>query len=125
MARLEGVQRKLCEKHDSGLIKLDRKLRKELDNILYQEELLWFQQSREDWICSGDRNTRFYHSATNVKKTMTMKYQINGQNGDVIIDEENMKLVVRDFFNNIFIEDNQNRNVDVGRGAFNRVDREV
>ena len=31
-------------------VKLDRKLRKELEDTLNQEELVWFQRSREEWI---------------------------------------------------------------------------
>lgn len=40
---------------------LENKLIKELNEILNQEELLWFQKSRNSWIQDGDRNTSFYH----------------------------------------------------------------
>ncbi|XP_019157557.1 PREDICTED: uncharacterized protein LOC109154147 [Ipomoea nil] len=68
LARIEGVQRSLAIHTNQNLLRLDQKLRKELEDILYQEELLWFQRSREVWIASGDRNTRYYHTATAVKK---------------------------------------------------------
>lgn len=62
MARIVGIQRSLDIKYDRALIKLDKKLQKELENVLYQ-------QSREDWIKPGDRNTRFYHTSTLVKRS--------------------------------------------------------
>ncbi|XP_019173843.1 PREDICTED: uncharacterized protein LOC109169419 [Ipomoea nil] len=50
LARLKGVQRCLCTKVTPNLLRLERKLREELENTLYQEELLWYQRSREEWI---------------------------------------------------------------------------
>ena len=68
-ARIAGVQRILAIHPSANLIKLDEKLRGELYNILHQEELYWFQRSREEWIFSGDRNTRFFHVATVVNRS--------------------------------------------------------
>lgn len=42
IGRFEGIQRALSRNHNHGLMKLDRKLRKDLDEVLVQEELLWF-----------------------------------------------------------------------------------
>ncbi|XP_019167321.1 PREDICTED: uncharacterized protein LOC109163057 [Ipomoea nil] len=58
IARIEGIQRKVTQSTRSDLIKLNRKLQMELEETLYQEELIWFQRSREEWITSGYRNTR-------------------------------------------------------------------
>lgn len=69
MARISGVQRRLDQHQDKGLIKLEARLRKELDVVLTQEELHWYQKSREDWIYSADRNTRFYHFSAAIKKS--------------------------------------------------------
>lgn len=69
MARLRGIQKILDSKHDNSFIKLDRKIRKDLENLLYQEELVWFHKFREDWICSGDMNTQFYHAVTVIRRT--------------------------------------------------------
>ncbi|XP_021762943.1 uncharacterized protein LOC110727671 [Chenopodium quinoa] len=40
IARIDGVQKKLAFERNSGLIKLESKLRRELDTVLNQEELL-------------------------------------------------------------------------------------
>ena len=56
-ARLEGVKNILATNYSNGLLKLEKKLQQELALVVNQEELLWYQRSREDWIKSGDRNT--------------------------------------------------------------------
>ncbi|XP_019164336.1 PREDICTED: uncharacterized protein LOC109160503 [Ipomoea nil] len=50
MARIDGIQRAKNYGKRGGLIKLEAKLKIELDDILHMEELAWFQRSREDWI---------------------------------------------------------------------------
>lgn len=45
---------------------LDSKLKKELDETPKQEEMLWFQKSREEWIKS-ELNTKYYHAATMIR----------------------------------------------------------
>ena len=67
-ARLFGIQKSLEVQGPRYLLKLERKLQNDLKTVLDQDELLWFQRSREDWIESGDRNTKFYHTSTLIRK---------------------------------------------------------
>ncbi|XP_019174968.1 PREDICTED: uncharacterized protein LOC109170322 [Ipomoea nil] len=62
IARIDGIQRARNYGKKGGLIKLEAKLKTELDDILYKEELIWFQRSREEWITSSDCNTKYYHA---------------------------------------------------------------
>lgn len=118
LARLEGIQKAMEIKHHNGLIKLDYKLRRELDETLYQEELLWFQQSREEWIRSGDRNTRFYHAATMIKKARRKAFQLKESDGGSNTNQGDIKDRVREYFESIFTEENSNREVGIMRGDF-------
>ncbi|XP_019171541.1 PREDICTED: uncharacterized protein LOC109167085 isoform X2 [Ipomoea nil] len=87
LARIDGIQRSLCFKATYNLLRLERRLRPELEDILFQEELLWYQRSREDWIASGDRNTRYYHAATMVKNSNKRVYRLKDDNGEWIEEE--------------------------------------
>lgn len=67
LARIRGIQRALCNPLHSGLIVLEHKLLTEYEDLLDQEELVWFQKSREQWIIEGDHNTVYYHASAVLK----------------------------------------------------------
>lgn len=65
MARLQGIQIFLqMSEGYAWLKKLEKKLEIELNNILKNEKLMWFQRSRAKWLMDSDRNTRYYHIKT-------------------------------------------------------------
>lgn len=66
--RLGGVQRELAVRVTNHLIQIKRELQEERNLILRQEEILWFQKSRNVWLRSGDGNTRFFHTSTLIKR---------------------------------------------------------
>ncbi|KAL6535724.1 hypothetical protein OROHE_012568 [Orobanche hederae] len=60
-ARLDGIQR---AGPSQSLAQLEKKLLKEFNTILQQEERFWHQKSRIKWLQEGERNTKFFHQAT-------------------------------------------------------------
>ncbi|KAL4348355.1 hypothetical protein GQ457_17G006980 [Hibiscus cannabinus] len=61
LARLSGIDRALKSSLRPSLVRLEDKLKRELDEVLAYEESLWHQRSQITWISKGDRNTSFYH----------------------------------------------------------------
>lgn len=106
-ARLGGIQRKFGICRSNNLIKLEAKLKKELEEVLYQEELLWYQRSMEEWITLGDRNTKYYHAATKVRRAMKTIHALMNDNGELETDAGRVQDLVYNYFSRIFkMEDN-------------------
>ncbi|KAL4311775.1 hypothetical protein GQ457_01G012460 [Hibiscus cannabinus] len=68
MARLLGAQRCLSKKRNAFLSQLESSLQLELEQILDQEEPLWKQKSRCDWVLFGDRNTSYFHKRATINQ---------------------------------------------------------
>ncbi|XP_031099664.1 uncharacterized protein LOC116003863 [Ipomoea triloba] len=105
LARIGGVQKRLTSKVTPELIRLDRKLRLELEETLHQEELIWFQRSRESWITSGDRNTRFYHIATTIKSNQKKIKALKDDDGSWVTEENEVRGLVRNYFERLYTEE--------------------
>lgn len=55
--------------HANGLLKLEKKLRIELDEILQQDKVIWFKKFRCEWISYGDQNTKFLHRGRDYQRS--------------------------------------------------------
>ncbi|KAK9016677.1 hypothetical protein V6N11_079172 [Hibiscus sabdariffa] len=67
LARIKGVESALENTNSSYLLLLEEELKRELGLVLTQEESLWYQKVRTQWIENGDHNTTFFHMATIVQ----------------------------------------------------------
>ncbi|XP_031125131.1 uncharacterized protein LOC116027569 [Ipomoea triloba] len=118
LARLSGVQRRLTSSPHVVLFKLERKLMEEYKDILYQEELLWFQRSWEEWIASGDRNTAYYHVATTIRRARNTVTTLRGDDGCWITDSAALKSYVRAFYEDLFSSESRSLPHAALGGAF-------
>lgn len=50
------------------LILREHELQSKLEDLLRKEELLWKEKAKEKWIEDGDRNTKFFHLATVIRR---------------------------------------------------------
>ncbi|KAL8161277.1 hypothetical protein V2J09_012766 [Rumex salicifolius] len=68
MQQMDDLQRRLARAPTDAALLLNRKIQEELDLTLEQEEMVWFQKSRQQWISCGDRNTKFFHMSTVMRR---------------------------------------------------------
>ena len=81
-----------------GLLRLDKKLKADLDLVLKQEEIFWFQKSREEWIVNGDRNTSYFHLSTVIRRNRGTIQGLKNGIGEWVWDQNQLKQLVRDYF---------------------------
>lgn len=78
-----------------SLIKLDAKLRRDLDLVLIQGETLWYQKAHVEWLKDGDRNTAFFHLSTIIRKWKTRIVAINNDANEWLSDPMHLKIDLR------------------------------
>ena len=85
-----------------SLARLELKLKKELEEILTQEEILWLQKSRKEWLIQGDRNTTYFHQKTLARRRRNRITTIQNANGEWIVDNEIIKQHATAFFSTLY-----------------------
>lgn len=73
-----------------------------MHEILYQEELMWFQHSRAKWMQDGDRNTRYYHLKAVNQKRKNRIVMLRDDSGQWMEEEAQIKSHATSFFQNLF-----------------------
>ena len=88
MARINGIQAALENYSSRGLGRLEARLRNELERVMGQEEILWWQKSRKDELLHGNRNTNFFHQKTIARRQRNRIEAIQDNSGNWIYSEE-------------------------------------
>lgn len=104
-ARLEGVQKLLAKRRLHHLIEKEKELRKEMELVLYQEELLWFQKSRLDALRDGDRNTKYFHLSTIIRRRRNRIEMLMNSEGTWVSDPEEVKQMIVNYWEGLFREE--------------------
>lgn len=105
-ARLKGIRRTLQRVDFIALFQLEKQLQHDYIQILFQEELIWYQKSREQWVMLGDKNTTFFHTQTIIRRKMDKIHGITLPNGIWCNDDSILQEEVQNFFKALFISSN-------------------
>jgi hypothetical protein len=57
------------------------KLKAELSTLQDEEDIHWRQRVKDEWLKSGDRNSKFFHACVNKKRKANMINQISNEFG--------------------------------------------
>ncbi|XP_072084360.1 uncharacterized protein [Arachis hypogaea] len=105
LRRLQGIKNSLNMNPNLYLEKLQRELWEEYEEILAQEELLWFQKSRCNWLKFGDRNTKFFHASTMARRRRNRIEALQDDNGNWIHEQTTLERMATSFYSRLYIED--------------------
>lgn len=100
--RLGGVQRAISNSQSHFMVRLERELREERRLILLQEEMLWLQKSRVNWLRHGDSNTKFFHTTALIRKHKNKIEALVNSEGRWVEEKEQLKDLAVDFYTNLF-----------------------
>lgn len=105
--KLSGIDRANPRGTNPFLNHLQETLWKDYEKTLMQEELLWCQKARHRWLHFGDRNTKFFHASTLVKKKMNKVETLRNEVGNWVTEEEEIKAMISKFLKNLYSKDDQ------------------
>ena len=80
-------------------------VKKEINEILIGEEIMWNQRSRALWIKWGDRNTSFFHAIASQRRRKNRIVGLQGLNGVWKEDKEGVEGIIMDYFTLIYRSD--------------------
>lgn len=75
-------------------------MRKQLNELLKQEEIKWLQRNKDKEIKEGDSNTRYYHAKVNGRRRNNIILSLE-QEGEIIEGEKLMEYIT-DFYKKLF-----------------------
>ena len=97
------VTQSLVDQQPSNeLLEEETLLLKELDVVLEQEEVIWFQKSREKWIDHGDRNTSFFHTSTVIRRRRNRIECLKNDTDTWVSDGQELEQIVVDYFQRLY-----------------------
>ncbi|XP_052114078.1 uncharacterized protein LOC127745428 [Arachis duranensis] len=103
--RIAGIQRSANYGRNPYLDDLEQKLNKDLNEILDKAKTFWLQKSREKWIVEGDKNTKFYHTKTIIRRGKNKILKLKDSNGRWIKEEEDLRNHVINHFKDFYQEE--------------------
>ncbi|CAA7025018.1 unnamed protein product [Microthlaspi erraticum] len=102
LQEIQTVQGRLEVMQTDDLLLQESGLLQELDMILEQEEVLWFQKSREKWVSLGDRNTRYYHTTTVVRIRRNRIETLRDDEGAWITQPRDLERLAAEYYRRLY-----------------------
>ncbi|KAG7548894.1 Endonuclease/exonuclease/phosphatase, partial [Arabidopsis suecica] len=103
---------RLQTSHEAEISKLHpnynllKQIKGELARALQEEELFWRQKCREEWLKSGDLNTKFFHNSVKGRKLQNRILMLLDDSGNEHFSEGSKGQVAVDYFRDLFMSSN-------------------
>jgi hypothetical protein len=83
---------------------IDR-LNKQMEELLYREEMMWLQRSRISRLREGDRNTSFFHRKAAGRGKKNKVDRLRNDAGKIITDKKKLEEMTIGFFQQLYTAD--------------------
>ena len=105
IGELERITNALAHRPYPYLEKRCQEVWHDYNQVLIQEELLWYKKSRAKWLCYGNRNTSYFHGTTTIRRRKNTYDILQNEDGVWISDQQELEELVMGFFKNLFTDD--------------------
>ncbi|XP_013639450.1 PREDICTED: uncharacterized protein LOC106344673 [Brassica oleracea var. oleracea] len=116
--RKEDLLMEITEIHDKieqdlsdEILVKEGELLKELEIILEQEEVLWLQKLREKWCVHGDRNTKFFHMSTIIRRKRNRVEKLKKDEIQWVSDAKELEKLAVDYFRKLYSLENMDTDI--------------
>lgn len=121
--KLESVDARIAITTSATLEDTRARLWREYETVLMQEEILWFQKSRAKWLEHGDRNTKYFHGVTTIRRRRNKYDMLQDDIGTWVSDPKTLEALASQYFKNLFQDEGMCVNHCL-RGAFPRLSQD-
>lgn len=104
LRRLDRIAFQLGQFYSPHLEEAQKYLWIEYEEVLMHEEILWFQKSRSKWLHFGDRNSRFFHGVTGIRRKRNSFEILQDGDGNWVSEPADLERLVSNFYIDLFTE---------------------
>ncbi|KAF8093205.1 hypothetical protein N665_0388s0006, partial [Sinapis alba] len=123
---IKEIQEKIEEDLSDELLVKEGELLKEFEVVLEKEEVIWFQKLREKWVAHGDRNTKFFHMSTIIKRRRNRVDMLKNDANQWISDAQALEKLAVNYFKTLYSLENVDTNIKgLSMGGFVRLTNKV
>nr|XP_025670055.1 uncharacterized protein LOC112769805 [Arachis hypogaea] len=101
-SKLNDLQKRLEFCDDVVVKEEEQRCRDDFNSVLLQEEILWFQKSREQWVRYGDKNTKFFHMQTIIRRKANKIHGLFVSDGSWSSDPNLLQQEALSFYKDLF-----------------------
>lgn len=81
-------------------------LQEQLNNIFGKKENYWMQKSRISWLHGEDRNTKYFHLSTIIRRRKNKLEGLFNTQNQWETENTGMKSIVANYFKDLFVANN-------------------
>jgi hypothetical protein len=80
----------------------EKEIEEKIIKLSLQEEIMWKQRSRIQWLIEGDNNTKFFHQKASRRQNKNKITQLTREDGTITEDIDEMQHMTMEFYSKLY-----------------------